>query len=191
MEIAELVKATTIIPVSELTFLAAQRSTFGEDVEAAFATQLQLRNTEAEKLLAAATAANRDTLLASEQRSFDGYSRERDAILSLQLAIEKRGEQRIHVPESQRGQPEKPKRSGLFGLEMRALSEGAGAGMVIAPDEWSSSFIDRLAAESVMLKTGIKRITTLRDCCTYRASTRTRRRPGRRRRPSGRLTRAT
>jgi HK97 family phage major capsid protein len=163
MEIQEFVKKTELVPLAELTTLAATRGAFGDDVLTAFRTQVELRSGDAQKVLDAATAANRDVLLASEQRSYDGHVRERDAILGLQRAVEQRTETRAFVPESQRAQPEKKKSGLLFGLELRALTEGAGAGLVISPDEWSANFIDRLAAESVMLKTGIRRIATTRD----------------------------
>jgi HK97 family phage major capsid protein len=163
MEIAELIAATTPIPIADLTTLAATRAAFGDDVLTAFRTQIELRTTAAQTVLDAATAAQRDALLASEQRSYDGQVRERDAILGLQRAIEQRTEQRAFVPESQRPQPEAKKKSGLFGLELRALGESGGAGAVIAPAEWASTFIDRLAAESVMLRAGIRRMTTTRD----------------------------
>ena len=165
MEIQDFVKKTELVPLSELTSLAATRGAFGDDVLTAFKTQIELRNTEAQKVLDTATTANRDTLLASEQRAFDGHTRERDAILSLQLACEKRTEQRAHVPESQHAAPggAAPKKGGLFGLELRALAGSATPGSVISPDEWSANFIDRLAAESVMLKAGVRRMTTSRD----------------------------
>jgi HK97 family phage major capsid protein len=162
MDIQEFVKKTELVPLAELTTLAATRGAEGDDVLGAYRTQIELRTTEAQKVLDAAAAANRDTLLASEQRSYDGHVRERDAILGLQRAVEQRTETRAHVPESQRGLPAK-KKTGLFGLELRALAEGSGAGAVIAPDDWSATFIDRLAAESVMLRTGIRRMTTMRD----------------------------
>jgi HK97 family phage major capsid protein len=164
MEIADLLKKTELVPLAELTSIAATRAAFGDDLLAAFKTQAELRQTEMQKVLDASTAANRDTLLASEQRAYDGQLREKDAVLSLQRAIEQRTDQRSRVPESQQQPPEKDKKKGgLFGLELRALSEGSGAGAVIAPDEWSTTFIDRLAAESVMLRTGVRRMTTLRD----------------------------
>jgi HK97 family phage major capsid protein len=167
MEIEKFVKATELVPLAELTTIAATRGAFGDDVLTAFKTQIELRTTEAQKVLDLATAANRDTLLASEQRSYDGHVRERDAVLSLQLAIEKRTEQRAHVPESQHdlpgGRSSKNRAGALFGLELRALAGSATPGSVISPDEWSANFIDRLAAESVMLKAGIRRITTSRD----------------------------
>jgi HK97 family phage major capsid protein len=163
MEIQEFVKKTELVPLAELTTLAANRGCFGDDVLAAYRTQVELRQTSAQTVLDTAATANRDTLLASEQRSYDGSMRERDAILGLQRAIEQRTETRSFVPESQRPPEKGKKKSGLFGLELRALAEGSGAGAVIAPDEWSANFIDRLAAESVMLQTGIRRITTTRD----------------------------
>ena len=153
MEIQDFVKKTELVPLAELTTLAATRGAFGDDVATAFRTQIELRNTEAQKVLDTAATANRDTLLASEQRSYDGHVRERDAILGLQRAVEQRTESRSFVPESQRGPAAKDaKKGGLFGLELRALAGSTTPGSVISPDEWSSNFIDRLAAESVMLK---------------------------------------
>jgi HK97 family phage major capsid protein len=163
MEIQDFVTATTTIPLAELTTLAATRGCFGDDVLAAFSSQVQLRSTTAQAVLDAATAANRDSLLASEQRSYDAAMRERDAILGLQRAVEQRTETRSFVPESQRPQPERKKKSGLFGLELRALAEGSGAGAVISPDQWGPGFYDRLAATSVALKSGIRVIRTDRD----------------------------
>lgn len=101
MEIQEFVRATTTIPIAELTTLAAQRSCFGDDVLAAFATQVQLRNGQAQAVLDTASQANRDTLLASEQRSYDSAIRERDSILALQRQVEGRTEQRAFVPATQ------------------------------------------------------------------------------------------
>jgi len=163
MEIQEFVKKTELVPLAELTTLAATRGAFGDDVLAGYKTQIELRNAEAQKVLDTATAANRDTLLASEQRAYDGQVRERDAILGLQRAIEQRTDTRAFVPESQRGTLEKKRKSGLFGLELRALKESAAPGSVIAPDEWSANFFDKLSAESVAIKSGIRVVRTLRD----------------------------
>jgi HK97 family phage major capsid protein len=165
MEIEKFVKTTELIPLGELTSLAATRGAFGDDVLTAFKTQIELRNTEASKVLDASTTAGRDTLLASEQRSYDTHVRERDAVLALQLAVEKRTEQRSFVPASQQAAPggAASKKGGLFGLELRALAGSATPGSVISPDEWSANFIDRLAAQSVMLKAGVRRMTTSRD----------------------------
>jgi HK97 family phage major capsid protein len=163
MEISEFVKKTEFVPLAELTTLAATRSCFGDDVLAAFRTQIELRNTEGQKVLDTAAAANREALLASEQRSFDGYARERDALLSLQLAIEKRSEARAYVPESQRQAPAMKKSGRLFGLELRALAESSGPGAIIAPDAWGPGFFDLLAAQSVALRSGIRVIRTDRD----------------------------
>ena len=78
--------------------------------------------------------------------SYDAPVRERDAILGLQRNIEQRTEQRAFVPESQRSAAgEGKKRGGLFGLELRALKESAAPGSVIAPDEWSANFFDKLS----------------------------------------------
>lgn len=103
MEIQEFINKTTkgTIPLAELTSVAADRRAFGDDVIAAFASQVQLRSTAAQAVLDAAGQAGRDTLLASEQRSYDGAVRERDSILSLQQAVERRTESRAHVPATQ------------------------------------------------------------------------------------------
>lgn len=163
MEIQDFVKQTAIVPLADLTTLAAQRGAFGDDVHAAFTTQLQLRQTAAQVVLDGASQANRDSLLASEQRAYDTVMRERDAILGLQRAIEQRTDTRAFVPDSQRAQTKPTKRAGLFGLELRALAESAAPGSVIAPDEWSSTFFDKLSAESVAIKSGIRVIRTMRD----------------------------
>jgi HK97 family phage major capsid protein len=89
--------------------------------------------------------------------------RERDSILSLVRSVEQRTETRSFVPESQRSLPEKKKTGGLFGIELRALAGGSGAGAVISPDQWGPGFFDRLAATSVALKSGIRVIRTERD----------------------------
>ena len=162
MEIPDFVKATTVLPLSELTTLAAQRSAFGDDVCAAFKTQVELRATAAQGVLDTATAANRDTLLASEQRSYDSNLRERDSILSLLRSVEQRTESRAFVPVSQNNTTVS-KRGKLFGLELRALAESSGVGAVIAPDQWGPGFYDLLAAQSVLLKSGVRVIRTDRD----------------------------
>jgi HK97 family phage major capsid protein len=103
MEIQQFISDTAkgIIPVATLTTLAADRRAFGDDIMAAFTTQVQQRSQQAQTVLDAATAAGRDTLLASEQRSYDGAIRERDSILGLQRAVEQRTEARAHVPATQ------------------------------------------------------------------------------------------
>jgi HK97 family phage major capsid protein len=101
MEIQDFVTRTAIVPINELTTLAATRACFGDDVLTAFRTQVEIRQAAAQGVLDAATAANRDTLLASEQRMYDTHLRERDAILSLQQAVERRTEQRVFVPVTQ------------------------------------------------------------------------------------------
>lgn len=103
MEIQEFISKTTkgTIPMAELTSVAADRRAFGDDVIAAFASQVQLRSTAAQTVLDAASQAGRDTLLASEQRSYDGAVRERDSILNLQQAVERRTESRAFVPATQ------------------------------------------------------------------------------------------
>jgi HK97 family phage major capsid protein len=162
MEIQDFVKATTAIPLGELTAVAAHRGAFGDDVLAAFATQVQLRSTAAQTVLDAASQANRDTLLASEQRSYDAAIRERDAILGLQRSVEQRTETRAFVPATQGSTPAKPKR-GLFGIELRALVESGGGGQIITPDQWGPGFFDRLVPESAALNSGIRVIRTDRD----------------------------
>ncbi len=61
-----------IVPLATLTTIAADRRAFGDDVLAAFRSQIEQRSTQAQAVLDAATTAGRDTLLASEQRSYDG-----------------------------------------------------------------------------------------------------------------------
>lgn len=108
MELQEFLSETSkrAIPLSELTAIAADRRAFGDDVIVAFKTQIEQRSNAAQKVLGDAETAGRDTLLASEQRSYDAAIRERDSILSLQQAIERRTEQRAHVPATQTGRNE-------------------------------------------------------------------------------------
>jgi HK97 family phage major capsid protein len=103
MEIQQFVRDTAngIIPVATLTTIAADRRAFGDDVLAAFRTQIELRSSAAQTVLETATQAGRDTLLASEQRSYDAAIRERDAILGLQRHVESRTESRAFVPATQ------------------------------------------------------------------------------------------
>lgn len=98
--------AKGIVPMATLTTIASDRRAFGDDVLAAFTTQIQHRSTAAQTVLDAATTAGRDTLLASEQRSYDTAIRERDSILGLQRAIEHRTAQAAFVPASQVPKPE-------------------------------------------------------------------------------------
>jgi HK97 family phage major capsid protein len=111
MEITEFLTQTTqaIVPLQTLTTIAADRRAFGDDVLVAFRTQIEQRSTQAQTVLDAASQAGRDTLLASEQRSYDAAIRDRDAILGLQRHVEQRTEQRAHVPASQtNSQPAEP-----------------------------------------------------------------------------------
>lgn len=163
MEIPDFVKATTVIPVSDLTTLAAQRACFGDDVLAAFKTQVELRNTAAQTVLDTASQAQRESLLASEQRSYDSNLRERDSILSLLRSVEQRTESKAFVPVSQNTTTVVKRGTGLFGIELRALAGGTGAGAVISPDAWGPGFFDRLAATSVALRSGIRVMRTDRD----------------------------
>lgn len=103
MEIPQFISETSkgIISLAELTSIAAERRAFGDDVITAFRTQIELRSRQAQTVLDTASQAGRDSLLASEQRSYDGAVRERDSILSLQQAVERRTEQRAHVPTTQ------------------------------------------------------------------------------------------
>lgn len=103
MEIQDFISETSkrAIPLADLTAIAADRAAFGDDVIAAFKTQIEQRAGAAGKVLTEAETAGRDTLLASEQRSYDSAIRERDSILALQQAVERRTEQRAHVPATQ------------------------------------------------------------------------------------------
>ncbi|ODS53216.1 MAG: hypothetical protein ABS36_14935 [Acidobacteria bacterium SCN 69-37] len=103
MEITQFIADTAKAPMAlaELTTIAATRAAHGDDVLAAFTTQIEHRSRAAQAVLDAAQAAGRDTLLASEQRSYDAAMRERDSILSLQRAVEARTAQQSYVPPSQ------------------------------------------------------------------------------------------
>lgn len=103
MEIQEFITQTAkgTIPLGTLTTIAADRAAFGDDVLVAFRTQVELRSSAASTVLETASQAGRDTLLASEQRSYDAAMRERDAILGLQRHVEQRTEQRGFVPATQ------------------------------------------------------------------------------------------
>src|SRR5687768_17456443 len=101
MDLEQFLKETKPIALAELTQIAADRRAFGDDVLAGFTTQIQLRSAAAQTVLDRATAPNRDTLLASEQRSYDAAVRERDSILALLHSVEKRSESRSYVPPTQ------------------------------------------------------------------------------------------
>jgi HK97 family phage major capsid protein len=127
MEITEfLTKSTTTIPLSELTAIASSRGAWGDDVLAAFSSQVQLRSSQAQTVLDTASEAKRDTLLASEQRSYDSAIRERDAILGLQRAVEQRTDARSFVPatQSRSDKPSSPVTfaSPVLGLEQRCAT---------------------------------------------------------------------
>lgn len=164
MDIQQFVSETSkrAIPLGDLAAIAADKAAFGEDAIAAFKTQIEHRSRKAQQVLADAEQAGRDALMASEQRSYDAAVRERNEILALQQAVERRTEQRAYVPTTQIVTPEQP-RSGLFGVEMRALVENSGAGGVLVPTEYSAAFFDRLAATSVILAAGAQPIRTNRD----------------------------
>ncbi|MEN6633465.1 MAG: hypothetical protein ABFD84_13625, partial [Candidatus Polarisedimenticolia bacterium] len=120
--------AKGIIPIGALTTIAADRAAFGDDVIAGFRSQAELRSAAAQQVLETATTANRDTLLASEQRAYDGHVRERDSVLSLQQAVERRTEQRAYVPPTQ-----------TTGTETRAEPAGA----VLAPKQTCREWLER------------------------------------------------
>jgi HK97 family phage major capsid protein len=153
MEISEFLTQTTqaIVPLQTLTAIAADRRAFGDDVLAAFRTQIEQRSTQAQGVLDGASQAGRDALLASEQRSYDTNIRERDAILGLQRHVEQRTEQRAQVPATQvqtenRAEPaaavltreqrcadaiqaRHPGEQGRFGAVVRALALGDRRGL--------------------------------------------------------------
>jgi HK97 family phage major capsid protein len=163
MEIQRFLETKDVIPFADLAALAADRHAFGDDVAAAFKTQVQLRAREGQRILDEAQSGNRD-LLASEQRSYEAAMRDIDAIIGLQRQAEKRTHERNFVPATQRHVSSQTTRGGIFGgEEFRALVGNTGAGSYIAPDEASSSFFDKLNAESVALQSGIRVITTERD----------------------------
>ncbi len=167
MEIQKFLEDTSkgIIPVSELTSIATDRRAFGDDLINAFAAQIELRSTAAQTVLTEAEKAGRDVLLASEQRSYDANIRERDSLLSLQQAVERRTAEKGFVPATQTGLRETATRGGIFGsgVELRALVTTSGAGAVVAPDQFGPGFFDRLAPLSVMLRAGIQVLRTERD----------------------------
>jgi HK97 family phage major capsid protein len=103
MEITQFLSDTTkaIIPIATLTMIAADRRAHGDDVLAALKTQIEQRAAQAQTVLDGAGAAGRDTLLASEQRSYDSAIRERDSILGLLRQVEQRTQQIAYVPATQ------------------------------------------------------------------------------------------
>jgi HK97 family phage major capsid protein len=150
------------IPLSELAAVAADRGAFGDDVISGLKAQIEQRSANAQRVLGDAEKAGRESLLASEQRSYDSAVRERGEILGLLQAVERRTDERRHVPVTQMQSTEQ--RAGLFGAdEFRALVGNTGAGSYIAPDEQSNSFFDKLSAASVAFRSGIRVIRTERD----------------------------
>lgn len=103
MEIQKFIEDTAKAPIAlaDLTTIAAMRAAHGDDVLAAFRTQIEHRSRTAQQVLDEAQKAGRDTLLASEQRAYDTAIRERDAILGLQRHVEARTEQAAYVPPTQ------------------------------------------------------------------------------------------
>jgi HK97 family phage major capsid protein len=103
MEIQTFITDTARGPIGldVLTSLAADRRAHGDDVIAAFTSQIEHRSRAAQAVLDAAQTAGRDTLLASEQRAYDGAIRERDSLLGLQRAVEARTTQTQFVPVTQ------------------------------------------------------------------------------------------
>ncbi|MEO7192651.1 MAG: phage major capsid protein [Vicinamibacterales bacterium] len=103
MDIQEFITTTARGPIGldVLTSLAADSRSFGDDAQAAFRTQAELRQAAAQQVLDVASAGGRDSLLASEQRSFDRATQERDSVLALARGIEARTQQRAFVPATQ------------------------------------------------------------------------------------------
>lgn len=103
MEIQDFIATTARGPIGldVLTSLAADRRAHGDDTIAAFTSQVEHRSRAAQAVLDAAQTAGRDTLLASEQRSYDAAIRERDSLLGLQRAVEARTTQVAYVPPTQ------------------------------------------------------------------------------------------
>jgi HK97 family phage major capsid protein len=108
MEIQKFLEDTAKAPIAlaDLTTIAASRTAHGDDVLAAFRTQIEQRSRAAQKVLDDAQAAGRDTLLASEQRDYDRHIRERDSVLSLLRGVEARTSQVAYVPPTQITNPE-------------------------------------------------------------------------------------
>lgn len=103
MEITQFITDTAKAPIAlaDLTSIAADRRAHGDDVLAAFKSQIEQRSSAAQTVLETASQAGRDTLLASEQRAYDAQIRERDAILGLQRAVEQRTATVSFVPATQ------------------------------------------------------------------------------------------
>ena len=95
---------TAQAPLAELTTIAGARASFGDDVEAVFRAQAELRATAALALTTTAQEAGRD-LLASEARDVDRLVRERDAVLGLLRHVEQRTGAAYRVPASQATEP--------------------------------------------------------------------------------------
>jgi HK97 family phage major capsid protein len=152
------------LAIDELRALAGNPAAFGDDVVELFAGQAERRAAAAGAVLQTAETEQRD-LLASEQRSYDKTMREAEHLRALQRDVEARTAQRTFVPRTQAGTGDAETRGGLFGtgVELRALGVGAGAGAVIAPDQFSANFFDRLAPISVLLRAGVQPIRTERD----------------------------
>ena len=98
MTIQELLKAKDPVALDALTSLAGDRAAFGDDVVTVFQHQAELRQATAAKVLSDAETAGREALLASEQRSYHAATRERDSILRLQAAVERRTDEKRAVP---------------------------------------------------------------------------------------------
>ena len=96
-----LAQATTeLVPMADLSRLAADRKAFGDDLLEAFQAQIELRARAAQRVIDEAHTAERD-LLASEQRMFDRAIRERDEILGLLRHVEQRTAAAYRVPDTQ------------------------------------------------------------------------------------------
>jgi HK97 family phage major capsid protein len=90
MDLATFLSSTTLVPIADLTSLAALRECAGDDVLSRFRSQIELRQAAGVTVLDGASQAGRQNLLASEQRDFDRYSREIDQVLTLIRQIEQR-----------------------------------------------------------------------------------------------------
>ena len=107
MEIQEFVKKTELVPLAELTTLAATRGRFGDDVLAGLHDADRTAQTAAQTVL---DAASRRTATPCSPRAAAAMTARCASATRFSACVrnvEQRTEQRAFVPESQRQQPKK------------------------------------------------------------------------------------
>ena len=166
MEIQKFIEDTakSMIPEAALTTIAADRRAFGDDVIAAFRTQIELRSTQAQVVLDAAARLAETRYSPASSAVTTNVSASGTA--SWRYSGRRAGgrAQRAFGPATQTSAAiitgRRSEEGTFLGLELRELVGGSGAGATSRPRSTPARSSTGWRPESVALRSGIRVITT-------------------------------